>query len=167
MTDELIDIFNEDGEVAGKAKRSEVHAKGHIHKTVVFFLLDKEGRVFVNQRTENKEFYPEYWSIAFGGHVPAGETHDTAVVREGKEEADVDGIPIFITSFKKRYDKEDKENIKVYAFVVENKPKLYPDEIKHGKFMTMEELEQKMKKEKFLPETKELYQILKDYKKLE
>ena len=164
MSHELFDVVNEEDKVIGQATRKEVHTNGDIHRSVFFYLFDKHGRVFVNQRTANKKFYPEYWSIVFGGHVHAGESYEDAVLREAKEEVGIEGEPIFITSIKKRFDKEDKENVSVYGFVTDQKPKLNLNEIKQGQFMTIKELEQKLKEEKFLPETDKLFQILKDYK---
>ncbi len=161
---ELFDIVSEEDEVIGQATRKEVHTKGYIHRSVFFYLFDKQGRVFVNQRTANKEFYPEYWSIVFGGHVHAGESYEDAVLREAKEEAGIEEKPIFITSFKKRFDKNDKENVKVYGLVANHEPKLNPNELKQGWFMLLKELEQKLKEEKFLPETPGLIQILRNYK---
>lgn len=163
MDDELFDVVNEKNKVIGQAPRKEVHTKGYIHRSVAFYLFDKLGRVFVNQRTANKEFYPEHWSIVFGGHLHTGESYEDALLREAKEEAGIEGKPIFITSFKKRFDKEDKENVRVCGFVTDQKPKLNSDELKQGQFMTLKELEQKIKEEKFLPETQKLLQILKKY----
>ncbi len=165
MSSELIDIFDEDGRRKGESTRKQAHAKGLIHKSVLFFILDRQGSVFVNQRTKEKDFYPEYWSIVLGGHVPSGEIHDRAVLREAEEEAGIVDVPsIFITSFKKRYDMEDRENVKVYAFVVGDYPRLDPKEIKTGRFMTVGEIEEKMKAYKFLPETKDMLRILKEWK---
>lgn len=163
MDDELFDIVDEENKVIGQALRKEVHTRGYIHRTVSFYLFDRLGRVFVNQRVINKEFYPERWSIAFGGHVQAGETYNDAVLREAKEEAGVKGKPTFITYFKKRFDKEDKENVRVYGFITDREPKLDPHELKQGQFMTMKELEQKMKEKEFLPETPKLLQIIRKY----
>lgn len=159
MNDELFDIVNEEDKIIGQATRKEVHRKGYIHRSVFFYLFDKQGKIFVSQRTANKEFYPEYWSIVFGGHLQAGETYENAVVREAKEEAGIEAEPVFITFFKKRLDEEDKENVKVYKLVTEQKPKLESNELKQGKFLTAEELGQKLKEDKFLPETDKLYQI--------
>jgi len=163
MKDEIFDIVDENDRVIGKATRKEVHTRGHIHRSVLFFLLNKEKRVFVNQRSASKEFYPSCWSIVFGGHVGAGESYEEAVMREAKEEAGIEGEPIFLSDFKRRFDEEDKENSKVYAFIVNIEPKLDHREIKHGSFITIKELEQKLKKEKFVPETKGLYEILKAF----
>jgi isopentenyl-diphosphate Delta-isomerase len=161
--EEEIAIVNDGDKVIGTALRSEAHAKGHIHRSVLFFVFDQESRIFVNQRTENKEFYPGYWSIVFGGHVHAGETYEEAVEREAKEEAGITAKPVFMTAFKKRYDKKDRENVRVYAFITDGKLTVDPSEIARGEFMTMGELEQKLGTEKFLPETERLYNILEDY----
>ncbi|MCX6822108.1 MAG: hypothetical protein NTW30_05010, partial [Candidatus Aenigmarchaeota archaeon] len=68
--------------------------------------------------------------------------------------------PFFITSFKKRIP-EEKENSRIYGFITNQKPKLEKKELKQGKFMTLKEIEEKMKNEKFLPETDFLLKILK------
>ncbi len=157
---ELFSVVDEDDNVIGKANRTEVHVKGLIHRSVMFFIFDKKGRILVTQRTKNKEFYKEYWSIGLGGHVNAGETYDEAVVREVKEEANIDEKPFFMGSFKLRIP-EESENVRVYGFVTDKKPELDPFEVKQGMFLTREEMEEKIKKEKFLPETEDLLKILK------
>jgi isopentenyldiphosphate isomerase len=161
--EEVFDRVNENDEVIGSATRKEAHSKGHIHRSVLFYVFDTEGRVFVNQRSDDKEFYPGYWSIVFGGHVHAGETYEQAVEREAKEEAGITQKPSFMTAFKKRFNKKDKENVRVYAFMTDGKLTVDPAEIKQGIFMTMTELEQKLGKEKFLPETETLLSVLEDY----
>jgi isopentenyldiphosphate isomerase len=162
---EIYDVVDEDDNIIGKATRKEVHTKHLIHRSIMFFIFDKKGRIFVNQRTKNKEFFKEYWSIALGGHINAGETYDEAVVREAKEEANIDDKPFFMGSFNLRIpNKSDNENARVYGFVTDKKLKLDPYEIKQGRFMTMEEMLEKIEKEKFLPETKDLFRILKNLK---
>ncbi len=157
---ELFSVVDEDDNVIGKANRTEVHVKGLIHRSVMFFIFDKKDRIFITQRTKNKEFFKEYWSIGLGGHVNAGETYDDAVVREVKEEADINEKPFFMGSFKLRIP-EENENVRVYGFVTDKKPELDPFELKQGMFLTREEMEEKIKKEKFLPETEDLLKILK------
>jgi isopentenyldiphosphate isomerase len=161
--EELFDIVGDGDEVIGRATRKEAHTLGHIHRSVLFFIFDREGRVFVGQRTDNKEFYPGYWSIVFGGHVNAGESYEDAVSRELEEEAGIREKPAFIGSFKKRFDEKDKENVRVYMLVAKQELVVDPGEIKQGLFMPAGELEEKMRSEKFLPETKKLYEILKEH----
>jgi isopentenyldiphosphate isomerase len=162
---EIFDVVDDDDNVIGKTTRKEVHTKNLIHRSVMFFIFDKEGRIFVSQRTKNKEFFREYWSVGLGGHVNTGETYDEAVVREAKEEANMDEKPFFMGSFKLRIpNKSDNENARVYGFITDKKLKFDQYEIKQGSFMTIEEMEEKITKEKFLPETKDLLKILKEFK---
>jgi len=162
---EVYDIVDENDNVIGKATREEVHKNNKlIHRSIMFFIFDKKGRIFVNQRTENKEFFPEYWSITFGGHVNFGESYVDAVVRECKEETGIEGKPFFMGTIEVRLPQES-ENSKVFCFVSDKKPKLDPFEIKKGIFMTMKELKEKLKKDKFLPETNDLLKILRNFKK--
>lgn len=158
--EERFDTVDECDNVTGQATRREVHSKGHIHRSVLFFIFDMEGRLFVNQRTENKEFYPGYWSVVFGGHVHAGESYEDAVRRELKEEAGIEEEPKLLSSFKKRFDEKDRENVRVYAIVTEQRLIVDREEIRQGEFMTIEELRVMLKKEKFLPETQKLLDIL-------
>jgi len=161
---EIYDVVDENDKLIGKATRQEVHDKKLIHRSVMFFIFDKKGRIFVTQRTKNKEFFKEYWSIVLGGHVNSGETYEEAAIRECKEETGIEGNSVFMGSFKQRIP-EEKENVKVYAFYADKFPKLDTFEIKQGKFMAIKEIENKIKKEKFLPETKVLLKILKNFKK--
>ena len=161
---EIYDVVDEDDKVIGKTTRQEIHDKRLIHRSVMFFIFDKKGRIFVTQRTKNKEFYKEYWSIVLGGHINSGETYEEAAIRECKEETGIESKPVFMRFFKQRIP-EEKENVKVFAFYTDKIPKIDPFEIKQGKFMTMKELENKLKNEKFLPETNDLLKILKNFKK--
>jgi len=157
---EIYDVVNEDDNVVGKATRKEIHDKKLIHRSVMFFIFDKKGRIFVTQRTKNKEFYKEYWSIVLGGHINSEEGYEEATIRECKEETGIEGKPFYMGFFKQRIP-EEKENVKVYAFYTDKFPKADSFEIKQGKFMTIKELNDILKKEKFLPETKDLLKILK------
>jgi len=163
MKDELFDIVDEDDNVIGKATRKEVHAKGHIHRSVLFFLTDGKSKIFVSQRTATKEFFPEYWSIVFGGHLHTGETYEEAVARESEEELGLKLKPVFVADYKLIWLEKkgkDREISKVYALVTDREPKLETSELKQGSFMTLQEARKKMKKEKFLPETKDMLRII-------
>ena len=163
MADEIFDIVDEDDKVVGTATRKNVHAKGHIHRSVLFFLTDGKGRIFVSQRTATKEFFPEYWSIVFGGHLHAGETYEQAIARESEEELGLRLKPVFVADYKLLWSEErrtDREISKVYALVTDREPKLDKSELKHGSFMTLQEARKRMKKEKFLPDAKDVLTII-------
>jgi 16S rRNA (adenine1518-N6/adenine1519-N6)-dimethyltransferase len=159
---EFFDVVDEEDRVIGQASREEVHKKGSIHRSVMFFVFDGKGKLLITERTKEKEFFPEYWSIALGGHVHAGENYDKAAEREIQEELGIKTKPFFIDSFKKRIPQE-KENVRVYGVVVKGKVHLNYEELEKGEFRDVDELEELLEKEKFLPETENLLQILKRY----
>lgn len=159
---ELFDIVDEDDQKIGTASREECHKSGLIHRSVMFFVFDDEGKVLVTKRTETKDFFPGYWSIVLGGHVHASETYEEAVIREIEEETGLKEKPFFMDSFKKRI-LEEKENVKVYGLVVKRGLKLDEEELEEGEFLSMDELEVSMKIKKFLPETNILFPLLKRY----
>jgi len=156
---ELLDIVNEDDRVLSSASRRKVLDEYHIHRAVIFFVFDREGNVFVNKRSSTKEIYPGYWSIAFGGHVLAGESYDAAVLREVQEETGLLDRPIKIGSFKKRT-ADERENVTVYRVTASQDLDLFPEEIEQGQYMTLAELNRTISRFDFLPETPELLTIL-------
>ena len=162
MPTEFFDIVDEDDHNIGKASREECHKRGLIHRSVMFFVFDDEGRVLVTKRTKTKDFFPGYWSIVLGGHVHAGESYEEAVVREMEEEAKLKVKPFLITSFKKRIP-EEKENVKVYGVLAKDNLTLNDEELERGEFLGIDEIEEKLKSQNFLPETEILFGILKGY----
>jgi isopentenyl-diphosphate delta-isomerase len=116
----------------------------------------------VTKRTKSKDFFPEYWSIVLGGHVGSGESYEDAVAREVEEEVGLKVVPLFIQHFKKRIP-EEKENVRVYGVVAKEEPSLNEDELVDGEFLDLDELEGRLNKENFLPETETLLPILKEY----
>ncbi len=162
MPAEMLDVVNEDDRPQFRASRERVHREYHIHRSVMFFVFDEDGRVFVNRRSQAKEIYPGYWSIAFGGHVLAGESYDGAVAREVREETGLDAAASLITSFKKRT-ADERENVKVFGVTADRELKLFVAEIEQGQFMTLAEINQALGRLDFLPETDTLLKILIDH----
>ncbi len=86
---EMLDIFDEDMRPAGRATRTEAHARGLIHQVVHLWIATcfrGEPALIFQQRAADKQDFPGYYDIAVGGHVDAGETPKEAVLRECREE---------------------------------------------------------------------------------
>ncbi len=157
--DELFNVVDEDDNVIGQETRRQCHRKKLIHRNSVFFLFDNDWKVFVNKRSKTKDMFPSYWSLSLGGHVEAGDSYERTAVRELEEEAGIKAKLVFIRFFKVRL-KEENENMKLFYFKTNQKPKISKQEIEYGEFMTLEEIKKKMKKEKFVPSTPIMYKIL-------
>jgi len=159
---EMLDIVDEDDRVLSTASRRKVLDEYHIHRAVMFFVFDRDGNVFVNKRSMQKELYPGYWSIAFGGHVLAGESYDAAAIREVQEETGLLDRPVRIGAFKKRT-ADERENVVVYRVTASFDLDLYPEEIEQGQFVTLADLNQYLGRFDFLPETPDLLKILNEH----
>jgi isopentenyldiphosphate isomerase len=159
---EELDVVDDRDRVLSRATRRRVHDDYLIHRSAMFFVFDEEDRVFVNQRSASKEHYPSWWSIAFGGHVLAGESYDVAVAREIAEETGLTDPPFPITSFQKRT-ADERENVKLYGVRAGEALNLYAEEIEQGRFMTIAELNQMLGRFDFLPETPTLLKALIDF----
>ena len=89
MTEELVDIVDDDDNVIATVTRAEMRAGRLQHRSVGIAVLSTDGRLLVHRRSENKDIWPGWWDIAAGGVVAAGETYDQAARRELAEELGV------------------------------------------------------------------------------
>ncbi|QDO94766.1 NUDIX domain-containing protein [Formosa sediminum] len=89
--DELIDIVTKEGQPTGQiALKSEIHKKGLYHNTAHLWLYTTAGEILLAQRSYKKAICPGMWDVSVAGHVDAGETIETAAIRETKEELSLD-----------------------------------------------------------------------------
>jgi isopentenyldiphosphate isomerase len=87
---ELLDIYNSDGSPAGyTASRDDAHRLGLWHCTVHVWIRNSSDKLLLQKRALTKDVYPGYWDISCAGHVDAGESPETAALRELSEELGV------------------------------------------------------------------------------
>ena len=86
ILDELIDIFDENGNYIKKEMKSVAHSKGHWHKSIHAYLVNDKKEIVIQKRSANKDFYPSIWDVSFAGHVGAGESTKSSAIRECQEE---------------------------------------------------------------------------------
>lgn len=91
---ELLPIVDEDGNTLGTATRAECHAglTRPLHPVVHLHVFDPEGRIYLQQRPVWKDIQPGKWDTAVGGHIDPGESIETALRREAREELGIEGF---------------------------------------------------------------------------
>lgn len=138
MGEEIFDVVNERDEVIGHAPRSEVHARGLLHRAVHVLVFNARGEVFLQKRSMKKDKHPGVWDSSASGHVDSGEDYDTCAAREVREEI---GLNIAATGLSlplKRLfkigacEETDAEFVWVYRCESEGPFRLHPDEIDAG-----------------------------------
>lgn len=87
--DELIDIYDGNGNHIGSELRSIVHAQGLWHRTAQVWLLNEKNELLLQFRSKHKDCFPELWDISSAGHIPAACPPLTSALRELEEELGV------------------------------------------------------------------------------
>ena len=88
---ELLDILDENGKITGKVESREVvHQKGLWHRAVYGFIFNNKGDILLQKRSKNKKLWPDLWDVTVGGHVLTKEFGSQALIRETKEELNIE-----------------------------------------------------------------------------
>jgi len=97
LNDKLLDVQKRDKFY--KEIKEEFTKRGKITrkiKTIRLFLINSQGRIYLQKRTRLKPENPGLYDKTIGGHVTAGDSYDMTVIRECAEEL---GIPAAIVAF--------------------------------------------------------------------
>jgi isopentenyldiphosphate isomerase len=91
MPEEMIDLLSPDGTPLGRVKeKSLVHRDGDWHRTAHLWIVTPDRRVLLQKRAASKVNHPSLWDVSVAGHVDAGESPETAAVREAREELGIE-----------------------------------------------------------------------------
>lgn len=89
---ELLETFDDRGRPTGLVERSVVHASGLWHCSSHVWLLDGEGRVYLQRRAADKDVCPGCWDLTVGEHLRPGERHGQAAYRGLVEELGIGAV---------------------------------------------------------------------------
>ena len=149
--DELFDVVDEQDRVTGQQPRRQVHARGLRHRAVHMLVANRAGKVFLHQRSMQKDLFPGVWDSSAAGHVGAGEDYDGTALRELEEELGLtlpegSGVgaprPQIQPLFKIEARPETgQEFVWVYRVEAEGPFTLQTDEIERGDWFTVAEID--------------------------
>jgi isopentenyl-diphosphate delta-isomerase type 1 len=140
--DELFDVVDEQDRVTGQMIRREVHRLELRHRAVHVFVVNRTGRVFLQQRSIKKDMFPRLWNSSAAGHVGAGEDYDGTAIRELEEELgcrpEQPPQPLFKIEAR---EETGQEFVWVYRVDAEGPFTLQPDEIERGEWYSPTEID--------------------------
>ncbi len=90
----MVDIVDENDNVIGTAPRKGIHNTGKLHRAAHIFLLDSNGRMWLEKRAMHCDSYPGYYSSSVAGHISSGEDYLTGAQREAEEELGIKGLEL-------------------------------------------------------------------------
>lgn len=142
MTDELLDIVNDNDEVTGQAMRSVVHQKGLQHRGVHVFLFNAQGEMLIQKRSADRANSPSLLDCSVSEHVKAGESYLEAAMRGLKEEMGVEGIEVKpLGKIQMEYGPKDNEISFIYEGRVKPEDVTFdPVEISEVRFMSLDDI---------------------------
>ena len=152
VKDEIFPLVNELGEVVGQATRRECHSGSKLlHPVVHLHVLDRQARLYLQKRSDNKDLLPGRWDTSVGGHVDYGEYIAEALLREAYEELRLTRFnPIYIGTYPYRSHTES-ELVNIFATVGSFELRPDPEEISEGRWWTFDEIDQAMGKDILTP----------------
>jgi isopentenyl-diphosphate delta-isomerase type 1 len=160
MTEEILEIVDNDNRVIGTAGRSEIHKQHLKHRSVHVFLFNSAGELFLQKRVQTKDEFPGYYDSSAAGHVNPGESYHEAAERELKEELGIEAPLKKVTELPASQD-TGWEFVSFYSAVADDAVMLNRDEIEEGKFYSLKEISAFLLSDgdKFTPSVKALFAI--------
>jgi isopentenyldiphosphate isomerase len=153
MTDELVDIVDDDDNVIAIVARSEMRSRNLQHRSVGIAVVSTEGRLLIHRRSDSKDVWPGWWDIAAGGVVASGETYEDAAVRELAEELGVVDTPVEYLGRARYVDDEVTALCRGYR-VIHDGPFTFADgEVAEARWVTFDELDAMLATHPFLPDS--------------
>jgi isopentenyldiphosphate isomerase len=115
MSDELLDIVDDNDLVIGQAMRNVVHQRGLQHRGVHIFLATPQGKLIVQRRGRQRGLCPLALDCSVSEHVKAGEGYPEAAKRGLLEELGIRDANIHaLIKFKMEYGPGDREICELY-----------------------------------------------------
>jgi isopentenyldiphosphate isomerase/intracellular septation protein A len=159
--EEWLPLVDQQGRVVGKAPRSIAHANPEmLHPVVHLHVTNNRKQVYLQKRPMSKLVEPGKWDMSVGGHVAVGESIETALRREAREELGLDGfsaVPVCQYIVKTEH---ESEFVFLFHTRYEGEIHLNPAEVEDGRFWNMSELNKQIGKSVFTPSFEIEFNIL-------
>ena len=145
VSDELLDVVDDNDEVVAVKRRGDIHAQGLMHRAVHILLFNSSGELFLQKRSMSKDEQPGKWDSSAAGHVDTGEDYLDCACREIGEElgivVDQPLQPLFKLPAMLR---TGNEHCMVYQYFFDGPLVLQADEIDEGEWVDPETMDRRI-----------------------
>lgn len=141
--------------------RGELFQAGCYHLVVHACLFNEKNEMLIQQRQPFKEGWPNLWDVTCGGSAQAGETSQTAMERELREELGLEARlqntrPFITVNFEHGFD----DYYLLFNKINTKNLLLQPAEVQRVKWAKEKEIIDKIDKGTFIPYYKSFIQLL-------
>jgi isopentenyldiphosphate isomerase len=145
VSDELLDVVNDNDEVIAVQRRADIHARGLMHRAVHILLFNSRGELFLQKRSMSKDEQPGKWDSSAAGHVDSGEDYLDCAHREIGEELGVVADTPLQALFKLPASMcTGNEHCMVYQYCFDGPLVLQADEIDDGEWVDPETMDRRV-----------------------
>ena len=163
MTDEELDIVDEEDRVIGRAFRSECHGNPELrHRVAHILVFNTRGDVLLQLRGRHKRIQPGKWDSSVGGHLARGEGYLEGALRELEEELGIrEGRLERLHDYWWRTEVET-ERVRTYRLIHDGEVRFDPGEIEAVRFFSDDEVNEKLGTGIFTPNFEDEWRRLKE-----
>ncbi|MDR2892363.1 MAG: NUDIX domain-containing protein [Deltaproteobacteria bacterium] len=140
--DETLEVLDENNAPLLLMPRKAATRQNLRLKVVLIVVRNKEGKIYVHQRSHRKSTYGGSWGVSAAGYVKAGESFEDAALRELAEELSVTSVNLTLAAITKPSPATDNSLV---ALFISNPAQVLivpdPEEIAGGMFIDRDELE--------------------------
>ena len=145
VSQELLDVVDENDEVIGVKTRGEIHARRLMHRAVHILVFNRRGELFLQKRSISKDENPGLWDSSAAGHVDSGEDYLACARREIEEELGIVANDPFEVLFKLPPSPSTGfEHSMIYRYHYDGPMTLQREEIDDGVWIAVDELDRRI-----------------------
>jgi len=157
--EEIVDLVDICNRVTGTARRREVRSRNLLHRGVGILCWNSRGQIYVHRRTPTKDIFPGMYDMFVGGMVTSGESETDAARREVLEELGIDGPEPRYLFHHLYLGPRNRAWVSVYQVVWDGPIRHQESEVEWGAFLSLAELQERLKVWPFVPDGLEIYDI--------
>jgi isopentenyldiphosphate isomerase len=146
MTDEILDLVDENDYVIGQISRDDAWATQARVRVVNAFVVNSLGQLWIPRLTSHKKSFPNCLDVGVGGHVQRGESYLRAFRRETQEELniDLDQVPWRKLAYFSPLETTLSAFMEVFEIQLEQTPGFNPEDFSEFFWLTPQEAIQKI-----------------------
>jgi len=148
VSDELLDVVDQNDRVIGIETRGEIHAQFLMHRSVHILVFNSRGELFIQKRSMSKDNAPGLWDSSAAGHVNSGEDYHDCAIRELGEELGIKINTLLEQLFRMPASSiTGMEHCIVYQCIHDGPVELQAEEIDEGSWISVSEMDRRVVEE--------------------